>query len=154
LLLILGLGTAACTDRGEPQLHFEVKHWDLITGRTLPHPPEARRVEVSPIPTGIHITGAVVLPDPCDKVEARLEQRQDSLRLRVRIVGSSSHGVKCGVGSRAEVDYYEAEIGGLSPGTYQLQVLHDFGRRTTAAPAGGPSREVVLDQSVLVSGPQ
>jgi hypothetical protein len=137
-----------------PQLHFEVKHWDLITGRTLPHRPEARRIEAKPIPAGIGITGAVRLPDPCDKVTARLEQGKDSLRLRVRIIGSSSHGVACGVGSRAEVDYYQAEISGLSPGTYQLQVLHDFGQRTATGSDVGSGETVVLDQSVLLEGPR
>jgi hypothetical protein len=149
--LLLGLGLAACAEKeGEPQLLFHVQHWDLISGSTLPHSPERRRVEVSPIPTGIRVTGAVVLPDPCDKVEAVLEPEPRALRLRVRVIGDPSHGEKCGVGSRAEVGYYQADISGLAPGTYRLLIFHDFEGRSAAAAAQGPSREVVLDDSVQV----
>jgi hypothetical protein len=104
------------------------------------------------MPAGVRVTGAVVLPDPCDKVEARLEPGPSALRLRVRVIGNQSHGERCGVGSRAEVDYYEAEIRGLAPGTYRLQVIHDFEGRSAAAAAQGPSREVVLDDSLEIPG--
>lgn len=149
--LLLGLGLAACGEKeGEPQLRFHIQHWDLISGSILPHPPERRLVEVSPIPAGIRVTGAVVLPDPCDKVEAGLEPGSRALRLRVRVIGNPSHGEKCGVGSRAKVGYYQADIRGLAPGAYRLLVIHDSEGRSAAAAAQGPSREIVLDDSVQV----
>lgn len=149
--LLLGLGIVACAEKqGEPELRFQVQHWDLVLGSTLPHPPEGRRVVASPIPTGIRVTGAVVLPDPCDKVEARLEPGEDTLRLRVRVLSSQSNAERCGGGNREEVNYYEAEIRNLTPGTYRLHVFHDFVGHRGAAPTDEPRHELVLDESVQV----
>jgi hypothetical protein len=92
----------------------------------------------------------VVLPDPCDKVEARLEPGEDTLRLRVRVLSSQSNAERCGGGNREEVNYYEAEIRNLTPGTYRLHVFHDFVGHRGAAPTDEPRHELVLDESVQV----
>ena len=48
------------------------------------------------------------------------------------------------------MNYYEAEIRNLTPGTYRLHVFHDFVGHRGAAPTDEPRHELVLDESVQV----
>ena len=104
------------------------------------------RVVSPPPPTAAtgasgRIIAAGAITTRCAPYEVRVATARDGQRLTLRLIGQVSRA-RCPQDVMGELGF-EAEIGRLEPGTYQLHVVHTY------TGASGPG-ETVLEEEVVV----
>lgn len=125
--LLLAFALSACGEpKAEPGVEIQIVHTDEVGGAGRPDrlAPEL----ASPLmqADGLVVWGIILVPDPCDKLRARIEP--DTSAVLLRVTARLSHGRGgCGIDERTTLLQYRAILGTTKPDARRLRVVHDYG---------------------------
>jgi hypothetical protein len=128
---------SACSRTPEPLgVRFRVTHTDQVGDPGSPG--AGSHALAAPVYTGdmLSVNGFILVPDRCDKVDARLQHDSTVLLLlRIQARLSSGHESTCGAEGKVTVMQYTADLLNLQPGTYRLRVMNEYRGLRAADPA-------------------
>lgn len=146
--LLLAFALSACGEpKAEPGVEIQVVHTDEVGGAGRPDrlAPELASPLVQA--DGLVVWGIILVPDPCDKLLARIESDTPAVLLHVTARLAHGRRARCGIGERTTLLQYRAILGTTPPGARRLRVVHDY-----TLPASDPS-SVRWTEHVAYDGP-
>lgn len=107
-------------------VRFRITHIDQVGGPGSSG--DVAQALAAPVYAGnsASVNGIILVPDRCDRVDARIERDSAVLLLRIEARLSSDHDGACDAGGEVTVMQYTADLVNLPPGTYHLRVMNDY----------------------------
>lgn len=149
---LLALCSACSRTTDGPAVRFRVTHIDqfgdpgspAVDGQAL----------ADPVSTGttLSVNGFILVPDQCDRVNARLQRDSTILLLRIQARLSSGHEGTCGAEGKVTVMQYTADLVNLPPGTYRLRVMNEYRGLRAADPAARKWTNITAFEGEVSSG--